>query len=141
MNKNSKQNAGSVLLVLILIMTVITLILMQRLKSGTFSYDVVMMRNRTRKFHWSTAALVNYGISWCKTHKNDVLNLPLGTEKEIVVKWPLSKESTVDGTLSIKRSQDGVQVTARLTNDNKNYSSQHCSLEITPFSMKIKSLQ
>lgn len=136
--KKCSTQTGSALLVLLLVMTVLTLLLQQRLRCGSFSYDVVVVRSQQCKRQWATHALLKYGIAWCKAHTSDLLQADLGKKYELQVAWPLYSDVTVPGIVIVQRTADGVIVTATLQDAACVILSECCTLELKQLTMTIK---
>lgn len=135
MKKDFLQN-GSALLILLLIMTILMLIVQQRLRSITFSYDVVSMRASTYKKQWELEAELRYGIAWCKANKNKILNAPLEAKYEIPISY-LGSSNSAKGLITIQKKSKDVVITAGLQ-DNKDMTCQKsCTVELDLMGMRI----
>lgn len=138
--KKSHSQPGSALLILLLLMTVLTLVVQQRLRTGTFSYDVAMMRAQSCKQQWAQTALLNYGIAWCKAQKHNLLAAPLDKKYELQVKWTTNHSEDTVGLVTIQKKNEGVFMNARLKHSTQSSDPQSCLIELSSMSMRIKKM-
>ncbi len=130
--RSQSMQAGSALLILLLIMTVLTLLLQQRLRSGTYSYDVVLMRTEYYKHRWALNALFNYGVAWCTANKSTLSAFAVGKKYELQVPWPVYAESSKPGIIGMEKTAQGVVLTVSLLSDSGSNLKKSGLLEITP---------
>lgn len=135
MNKNLIRE-GSALLILVLIMTVVSLLAQQLLRSRSFNYNVALVRTQYYKQQWALQALLRYANALVVANKKTISDQSVGKQYSFPIGVPLHDGTLTDCVLEIERVADGAKVT--VTMKEKNSTSMSCLLAINDTGIVVK---